>query len=214
MYQKEQERKTHWDKEDEILESHIPYGGDATKSPHILINKWFHRLHANCIILKKPCEEGNLKDRQIHYEIEYIGPNVVYKANRNYLNLQLENTKQKWVLLLVKFEEVMLNPKLCFFTETGHLIPQEDISKNLDGYVVLAAINHDTKLVDDHDPFSEEEVLMAKNFFYNQSSKSKKEYHYNTTGTIHSFGYGPMYHQDPVTKYTVAKFAKSKSINI
>ena len=167
-------------------------------------------MRGNCIILKNPHEEGNLKDHQIQYEIEYIGQNVMYKTNNKYLNLQLENTKQKWVLLLVKFEEVMSNPKLCFFTESGYLIQQEDITKNLDGYVVLAAINHDTKIVNDHEPFSEEEVSMAKKFFYNQSSKSKKEYHYNTTGAIHSFGYGPMYHQDPVTKYTIAKFAKSK----
>ena len=94
--------KHHCERESEILESHIPYGSDATKSPHILINKWFHRLRDNSIILKKTCEEGNLKDRQIQYEIEYIGPNIIYKAKRNYLNLELENTKQKWVLVLVR----------------------------------------------------------------------------------------------------------------
>ena len=119
-------------------------------------------MRGNCIILKNPCEAGNLKDCQIQYEIEYIEPNIMYKANKNYLSLQLENTKQKWVLLLVKFEEVMSNSKLCFFIESGHLIQREDITKNLDGYVVLAAINHDTKIVNDHEPFSEEEVSMAK----------------------------------------------------
>ena len=34
----------YWAKEDEILLTHTPYNGDSTKSPHILINKWFHRL--------------------------------------------------------------------------------------------------------------------------------------------------------------------------
>ena len=111
---KNRKEKSYWDKEDEILGSHIPHGGDATRSLHILINKWFYRLRGNCIILKNPCEAGNLKDCQIQYEIEYIEPNIMYKANKNYLSLQLENTKQKWVLLLVKFEEVMLNPKLFF----------------------------------------------------------------------------------------------------
>ena len=36
---KNRKEKSYWEKEDEILGSHIPYGGDATKSPHILINK-------------------------------------------------------------------------------------------------------------------------------------------------------------------------------
>ena len=113
-------------------------------------------------------------------------------------------------MILVKFEEVRFNRKLCFITESGHLIQKEELSKNSDGYVVLAAINHDGKLTLDHDPFSDKKISLARKFFYNQSNSSKKEYHYNTTGTIHSFVYGPMYHQDPVTKRTVAKFSTIK----
>ena len=202
--------KKYWAREDEILASHIPYDGDATKSPHILINRWFYRWRENCIILKCPQEEGNLKDRQIHYEISYIGHNIIYKTKKNYLNIQLENTKQKWLLILAKFEEVRFNPKLCFITESGHLISQDELTKNSEGYVVLAAINHDAKLTADHDPFSDDEISLAKKFFYNQSHSSKKEYHFNTTGTIHSFGYGPVYRQDPTTKHSVARFATSK----
>ena len=207
---KSKKKKKYFKREDHILDTHIPYNGDATKSPHILIQKWFHRLRENCIVLKMPQEEGKLKNRLIHYEIDYIGRNVMYKTKNKYLNIQLENTKQKWVLILVKFKEVRFNPKLCFITESGDLIPQEQIANYNDGYVVLAAINHDTKLTTDHESFSDEELSLAKKFFYNQSNNSKKEYHYNTTGTIHSFGYGPMYHQDPLTKYSVAKFATSK----
>ena len=43
--------------------------------------------------------------------------------------------------------------------------------------MALAAINHDTKLVDDHDPLSEEEVSMAKKFFTIKVAKVRK----NTT---------------------------------
>ena len=111
---------------------------------------------------------------------------------------------------MVKFEEVRFNSKLCFITESGRLIAQEEIAKSSEGYVVLAAINHDSKLSASHEHFSDEEISLAKKFFYNQSHNSKKEYHYNTTGTIHSFGYGPMYRQDPVTKHSVARFANSK----
>ena len=42
----------YWDKEDEILLSHIQYNFDSTKSLHILINKWYHRLQDNSIVLK------------------------------------------------------------------------------------------------------------------------------------------------------------------
>ena len=113
-------------------------------------------------------------------------------------------------MILVKFEEVRFNPKLCFITERGHLIRKEELSKNSDGYVVLAATNNYSKLTSDHDPFSNEEISLAKKIFYNQSNSSKKEYQYNTTDTIQSFGYGPMYHQDHVTKHTIVKFSTSK----
>ena len=34
--------KKYWTKEDNLLLTHIPYNGESTNSPHILINKWFH----------------------------------------------------------------------------------------------------------------------------------------------------------------------------
>ena len=58
--------------------------------------------------------------------------------------------------------------------------------------------------------FSEKELAIARKYLYNQWSKSKKEYHYKTSGKIHSFGYGAMYFLHPVTKYCVDKFATSK----
>ena len=39
---REKKRKRFWDKEDRILDSHIPYNGISNRSPHILINKWYH----------------------------------------------------------------------------------------------------------------------------------------------------------------------------
>ena len=41
------------------------------------------------------------------------------------MNLHLENTKQIWIVILVKFKEVMLNSKLCFFAQTGSLVDQK-----------------------------------------------------------------------------------------
>ena len=75
-YKKIKKENKYWAKEDEILRTHIPYNGDGTKSPHILINKWFHRLKKNCIVLKDPREEGDRKNCKIFYEIDFVGENV------------------------------------------------------------------------------------------------------------------------------------------
>ena len=74
-----------WDNEDQILETHIPYNWDSTKSPHILINKWYHRLSNNCIILSKPRETGPSNKRQIFYDINSIGENIQYSRKKNIL---------------------------------------------------------------------------------------------------------------------------------
>ena len=39
---REKKGKRFWDKEDRILDSHIGYNGISNRSPHILINKWYH----------------------------------------------------------------------------------------------------------------------------------------------------------------------------
>ena len=89
------------------------------------------------------------------------------------MNFHLENTKQKWILILIKFKEIMYNSKLSFSTKRGFLIQDQQIADNNDGYVVLATINHDTKLTTDSDPFSEEEKMLAEKFFYNQCNRKK-----------------------------------------
>ena len=60
-------------------------------------------------------------NRKIFYDIDFIGENIKYCTMKKYLNLQLENTSQKWILILVKFKEVMFNRKLSFFTESFFL---------------------------------------------------------------------------------------------
>ena len=118
--------------------------------------------------------------------------------------------KQQWIMLLVQFKDIMYNPKLYFFSETGVLLDENNLALNNEGYVVLATIQQDSRLLQPHSPFSTEELLIANKFLYNQIGNGKKEYHFRTSGTIHSFGYGAMYSQHPITKYSVDKFATSK----
>ena len=79
----------YWVREDELLLTHIPYGGDTTKTPHILINKWFHRLKKNCIVLKNPRENNDKSNRKIFYDIDFIGENVKYVSTKKFINFQM-----------------------------------------------------------------------------------------------------------------------------
>ena len=146
-YKKVERENKHFDQKGKIMESHIPYNCASTKSPHILITKWFYRLQKNCIVLKNPSETGRLKDRKIFYEVDSIGENIRYTNRGKYMNLLLENTKQNWVMIFVRYKEVMSNPKLYFFTESGDLIEEENLCLKEEGYVVLATIYRDKKLI-------------------------------------------------------------------
>ena len=48
-----------WEKDNQMLNTHIPYGPEMTKSPHIHVNKSFHHIKDNCVILHSPTEKGN-----------------------------------------------------------------------------------------------------------------------------------------------------------
>ena len=76
--------------------------------------------------------------------------------------------------------------------------------------MVLAKIKFDSKFTEGQKSFSTKEIFLAKKFFYNQSDGNKKDYHFETSGAIHSFGYGQMYHPDPVTKHSFGMFATSE----
>ena len=41
-HKKMTKEKKHFCQHDDILENNIPYGFDATKSPHIVLYKWYH----------------------------------------------------------------------------------------------------------------------------------------------------------------------------
>ena len=71
-------------------------------------------------------------------------------------------------------------------------------------------MKYDSKFTERQESFSPEEILLAKKFFYNQSDGNKKGYNFEASGAIHSFGYGPMYHPDPITKHSFGTFATSK----
>ena len=133
-YEKMKKEDKYWEKEDKILFTHIPYNDDVTKSPHILINKWFHRLKNMHCSQRSTGGERKEKSENI-LRNRFCWCNIKYTLKRNFFNLQLENTKQKWVMILIRFSDIMFNLELSFFSESGFSIQEDDISKNSKGYV-------------------------------------------------------------------------------
>ena len=54
--------KKYFKNHDDILDTHIPYGPVANKSPHIIVNHWYHRLKDNFILLRL---KGENEDKKI-----------------------------------------------------------------------------------------------------------------------------------------------------
>ena len=54
---------------------------------------------------------------------------------------------------------------------------------------------------------------LARIFLQNQVVPLEKSYHYETTGIIHGFGFGPVYKLNEHTKHSIEKFTKSKFPN-
>ena len=196
---------------DDILNTHIPYGPMANKSPHIMVNHWFHRIKDNCILLRIKGENNNKKNRKIFYEIEKIGANVKLLRKKKYYNLNIDGTVNKKVILVVRYSDVMRNDKLSFFTETGKLIEHEKCTDKHEGYVILGTIQSEQSLRDLRRQFSANDLKLAKTHLRNQVVNSSKTYHFGTTGTIHGFGFGPVYKSNEVTNHSIEKFAKSES---
>lgn len=111
----------------------------------------------------------------------------------------------------MRYSDVMRNDKLSFFTETGKLIEHEKCTDKHEGYVILGTIQSEQSLRDLRHQFSANDIKLAKTHLRNQVVNSSKTYHFGTTGTIHGFGFGPVYKSNEVTNHSIEKFAKSES---
>lgn len=80
-----------------------------------------------------------------------------------------------------------------FFTETGKLIEPQTITINKYGFVVLGTVQLEEHFKEMEYIFSEEELKLAGNYLYNHNKKVCKDYHFSTSDSIFTFGYGPIY---------------------
>ena len=126
------------------------------------------------------------------------------------MNLSLHNTALRWIIIVVKFEDVMRHLNLNFFTEIGQLMVENDIHLNTKGYVVLGTIQFEEHFEKMPNLISPEDLKIAQKYFYNQTKNNSADYHFGTTGSIFSFGYGPRYSKNPKTQHSIDRLANSE----
>ena len=61
-------------------------------------------------------------------------------SQKKYYNLNIDGTRNKKVILIVRYSDVMTNDKISFFTETGKLIDMGKSEEISVGYVILGMI--------------------------------------------------------------------------
>ena len=54
------------------------------------------------------------------------------------------------------------------------------------------------------------DLVLAKKYLRNQVVKGEIKYHFETTGIIHEFGFGPVYKSILETKHSIDELAKSE----
>ena len=121
--------------------------------------------------------------------------------------MNLNNTTLRWIMIVVRFKDIMRHPNLIFFMETGMFLEEKNILLNNKGYVVLGTIEfeeHFEKNAKFDIPGTFETV---KKYLCNQTKNNSAECHFGTTGSIFSFGYGSRYSKNPATQQSIDRFA-------
>lgn len=183
----------------------------TTKSPHLVINnKWFTKIKHNVIMLKSPMEIEIESKRRMYYEIDFFGRDVEYTRKGNTWVLNISNTPKNTMYVLVRLNDIFHIPKVQYHTELGKMISKYQLDKDRDHCYVLLSMIHIEKKVKNSPSFVEQNDLqLMKRFLRNQISTTTKNYHFNTTGTIYGFGYGPKSNKNEYG-HSVCRFATSK----
>ena len=198
----------------DLLLDHLSKEVHTTESPHLVFNyKWFKKIKHNVIMFKNPTEVMIDSKRRIHYEIDYFGKNVDYTQKGNTWILNVSNTKTNSMYLLVRLKDIIHIPKVQYHTAFGKMISKYDIDKDRGQcFVLLAMIHLDKKTQKSKLFFEEKDMKLMKRYLRNQITTTSKNYHFNTTGTIYGFGYGPKSNKNEYG-HSICRFANSKFEN-
>ena len=183
----------------------------TTKSPHLIISRrWFFRIRKNTVMLKKPKEHKDGKNRKVYYQIDQIGKNVNFFEKDCVKVLNPSTTSLNTIYFVVRLSDLAELNNLQFHTELGHMIQKLNLKVHRDKcYVVLSIIQIDKDTQYSGDLIVEDDIDLMKKYFINQIAIKKGNYHFNTSGTIYGLGYGPKSNRNEYG-HSVCRFANSK----
>ena len=121
------------------------------------------RWSMKCILLKLNGDSFEGKNWQRFYHIQKIGDNVKFTKKGKYFNINLEGSKNKKIILLVKYGGICHLKKISFFTEVGKMIQGENAQIKKEGYVVLATFQAEHKLRNLNVNINNMDLAVAKN---------------------------------------------------
>ena len=126
------------------------------------------------------------------------------------LDLELETTSLRLISsILIRFKDIMNNP-VEFFTDTGNLIMLQNTLQDKNWYLVLGAFQLEEKFKQMENMWLDKHLKLAQKRLFYQTKNNMKDYHFGTSGSIFSLGYGPMYTQNHVIKHFIDMFSINK----
>ena len=140
-----------------------------------------------------------------------MGEKIKLYRKKMYINLRPGRSSNNVVFILIDNREMIHIPKLTLYTENGKRLDTNSNGKLKEGYILLALVTCNSLKIDTNTSwFSQEDIEMLDKFWVNKT-KSKVHHHFNTTGKIFSFGYGPKYQKTGNYGYSIGKYANKTS---
>ena len=196
---------------DDVLGDHMLKEFAKTKSPHVIIsNKTFNNMKFNVIMLSKPSIDNTSNNRNIFYEIKWMGKNVLKTNKGKFCHPNPASTKRNIIFVVVAMHEMIHIDNLIFYTEKGEMIPGLSVNTNRHGYVLLAFIKLDKSWKNQNILMTENRSQIANKFYINQIKQKQGNYHFGTSGIIYGLGYGPKCHRNE-HGHSVDRYSNSKS---
>ena len=212
MKRKRQEKEQiYFENYNDVLLNNLDKKTHTTKSPHLVFNnKWFSKIKEKVVMLKSAREVQVEGKRRIYYEIDFFGNKVNYRNDGNTWILNPSNTQTNSIYIVIRLRDVAHIPKVQYHTVFGKMIPKYDLDIDRGhSYVLLSMIHVEKKVLDSHSFIEQNDLQLLKRYHRNQIATTTKNYHFNTTGIIYGFGYGPKSNRNEYG-HSVCKFATSK----
>ena len=112
------------------------------------------------------------------------------------------------IFFLIDYREMLPHmKKITLYAENGKRLDMNCNDKSKDGHILLGLATCNLKVTENESILlSLEDINMLEKFRINKT-KMKVSHHFNTTGKIFSFGYGPKYEKTNQHGYTIGIYS-------